>query len=165
MKRFMKIISIILILLLTCGCRAQTEGDTLHAFTERINNLSDTYQLDENGYILDKNERTLSRFYKFDENEILLRFRTDENNKLYEMSLVFNEICVEKTQEINFIENCLTAYIDDETTQKKLYSKTELEKALKTKSNKTQKTKSGDTEFLLDVTDYGIVITVVKNNL
>lgn len=165
MNHLMKIIPVILIILLNCGCRAQTEGDTLHAFTERMNELSDTYTLNENGYILDQKEATLSRFYKFDENEILLQFKTDSYNKLYEMSLVFDESSLEKTDELNFIKNCLTAYIADESTKKELFSQINLEEVMKTKSNETIKSKSGDTEFLLDVTDYGIVITVVKNNL
>ncbi len=165
----MRKLTLLLCLLLTISifssCKANTHGDTLYGFTQRMNKLSDTYELSESGYILDQNNLTLSHFYKFQENKILLQFKTDDKNNLSEMNIVFTKTFAEGSDEFNFIKNCISAFIDSEETEKELFSKKSLSELLKEKNNQTIEITKGDTQLLLDVTEIGTVITVAKNNL
>ena len=155
----------LLLILITCtSCRAQTEGNTLYAFTMRMNQLSTTYTLSENGYILDQKAGTLSRFYKFSDNEFLLQFAVDDTNSLIEMSIVYTHTLSESTTEAEFIKNCISAFINDPETESGLFKEKSLWDLLNATSLETTEIKSGDTQLLLDVTEYGTVITVVKNS-
>ncbi len=165
MRKLTILISLLLTISLCSSCKANTHGDTLYGFTQRMNQLSDTYELRENGYILDQKSSTLTHFYKFGENEILLQFKVNDKNNLTEMSIVFTEIPTEETEEFNFIKNCISAFIDSKETEKEVFSEKSFSKLLEVKSNETIEIKKGDTQLLLDVTEIGTVITVVKNNL
>ncbi len=165
MRKIRLFLCLIVAILVFSSCKATTYGDTLYAFTERMNKLTDTYTLSENGYILDQKNDTLTHFYKFGENEILLQFKTDDKNYLTEMNIVFNGNFIEGTEEFIFIKNCISAFIDNEETERAFFAEKSLSQLLETKSNKTVEINKGDTQLLLDVTDSGTVITVVKNNL
>lgn len=165
MKKGVFSLFLVFFVLISTSCSAQRDGDTLHGFTQRINRLSDTYELNETGYILDQKSNTLSRFYKFSQKEILLQFKMNDENILTEMNIVFLENFVEGTDEFNFIKNCISAYIDDEEAEKAIFSEKALSELLKAKGNDTVEINNGDIQFLLDVTESGTVITVVKNNL
>ncbi len=165
MRKICLFLCLTVAILVCSSCKATTYGDTLHAFTERMNKLSDTYTLSESGYILDQKSDTLTHFYKFGENEILLQFKTDDKNYLTEMNIVFNGNFTEGTEEFIFIKNCISAFIDNEETERAFFAEKSLSQLLETKSNKTVEINKGDTQLLLDVTDSGTVITVVKNNL
>ncbi len=163
MKKIALLICPLIMLLFFCACKATTQGDTLYAFTQRMNRLSDTYELNENGYILDQKSSTLSHFYKFAEKEILLQFKINDENILTEMNIVFSEKYVEGSDEIMFATNCISAFIDNAETEKELFSQKTLSELLKSESNETVEIKKDDTQLLLDVTEIGTVITVVKN--
>ncbi|MBE6801862.1 MAG: hypothetical protein E7530_03135 [Ruminococcaceae bacterium] len=165
MRKICLFLCLIVAILVCSSCKATTYGDTLHAFTRRMNKLSDTYTLSESGYILDQKSDTLTHFYKFGENEILLQFKTDDKNYLTEMNIVFNGNFTEGTEEFIFIKNCISAFIDNEETERAFFTEKSLSQLLETRSNKTVEINKGDTQLLLDVTDSGTVITVVKNNL
>lgn len=165
MRKICLFLCLIVAILVCSSCKATTYGDTLHAFTRRMNKLSDTYTLSESGYILDQKSDTLTHFYKFGENEILLQFKTDDKNYLTEMNIVFNGNFTEGTEEFIFTRNCISAFIDNEETERAFFAEKSLSQLLETKSNKTVEINKGDTQLLLDVTDSGTVITVVKNNL
>lgn len=165
MRKICLFLCLIVAISVCSSCKATTYGDTLHAFTRRMNKLSDTYTLSESGYILDQKSDTLTHFYKFGENEILLQFKTDDKNYLTEMNIVFNGNFTEGTEEFIFIKNCISAFIDNEETERAFFAEKSLSQLLETKSNKTVEINKGDTQLLLDVTDSGTVITVVKNNL
>jgi hypothetical protein len=60
MAKFLSIVISFLILFSTSGCRLQTEGNTLHGFTMRMNKISETYNLTDTGYIYDEKESTLT---------------------------------------------------------------------------------------------------------
>jgi hypothetical protein len=80
------------------------------------------------------------------------------------MNIVFWEKPVEESEEIRFISNCISAFIDNEETEKALFSQSSLSELLKAESNETVEIKKDDTQLLLDVTEIGTVITVRKNN-
>ena len=50
-KKYTLTLLIILSILILSGCTANETGNSLHAFTERMNNFNENYSLSENGYI------------------------------------------------------------------------------------------------------------------
>lgn len=147
------------------GCAVSETGNSLHAFTERMNKISESYSLTENGYIFNDTDNTFTRFYKFNTNEIMVQFTCDENNNLYRLDLVFPNECAKNPQEIKFIKDCICAYINNTETQTDLMNKLQFDNTLNEVNYETQKAENGDTEMLIDVTAIGTVITIIQNNL
>lgn len=154
-----------LLILLFCGCTVRETGNSLHAFTERMNKISESYSLTENGYIFNDTNKTLTRFYKFDVNEIMVQFTCDENNNLSRLDLVFANDCTKNPQELKFIKDCITAYINNTEKQTDLMNELDFDNKIKKVRYETQEAKSGDTEIQIDVTAIGTVITIIQNNL
>ena len=147
------------------GCAVSETGNSLHAFTERMNKISESYSLTENGYIFNNTDNTLTRFYKFNTNEIMVQFTCDENNNLYRLDLVFPNKCVKNPQELKFIKDCISAYINNTEIQTDLMNELDFDNTVNEIKYETQKAESGDTEMLIDVTAIGTVITIIQNNL
>lgn len=156
---------LILFILILGGCAVSETGNSLYAFTERMNKISDSYSLNQDGYIYDSGDKTFTRFYKFEKNEIMLRFTCGENEDIYRLDLVFPTKSADNPQELQFIKNCISAYINDGETEDDLISQSDFDNTLKKIANETKKAKSGDTEILIDVTALGTVVTVIQNNL
>ncbi len=151
--------------LVLSGCAVSETGNSLHAFTERMNKNSESYSLTENGYIFNDTDNTLTRFYKFDTNEIMVQFTCNENNNLYRLDLVFPNECIKNPQELKFIKDCISAYINNTETQTDLMNKIDFDNTLNEVNYETKKAESDDTEMLIDVTAIGTVITIIQNNL
>lgn len=165
MKKIRLSMMLLLIIVFFSSCQLSTKGNTLHSFTQRMNKLSESYSLTESGYIFDRNNATLTRFYKFNKNEILVQFKCDDNNNLYTLNLTFPPHCVQQKEEMKFIKNCISAYIGNADTEKELFSQIDFDAVISSPSYDTITAKSGDTDMLIDITDIGVVITVVQNNL
>ncbi len=155
----------VLMSLILSGCAVSETGNSLHAFTERMNKISESYSLTENGYIFDDSNNTLTRFYKFNTNEIMVQFTCDENNNLYRLDLVFPNECSKNPQELKFIKDCISAYINNPETETDLINNVDFDNIINEIKYETQKAESGDTEMLIDVTAIGTVITIIQNNL
>ena len=164
MAKFLSIVISFLILFSTSGCRLQTEGNTLHGFTMRMNKISETYNLTDTGYIYDEKESTLTKFYDFNSNEIMLQFQINENNKLTCLNIVFGNISENNTNEICFIKNSLISFINEKTLASNLLGKIKFDTVIFESFHETKKEKIDDTEIIIDTTDLGTVITVVKDN-
>ncbi len=162
MKNFTAIILIFTLLLTFSGCKLKTEGDSLSAFTQRVNELSD-YELSANGYIYNEKTSTLSKFYTLENKNILLSFKGNDDNNLYSMNIVFDKIDKNNTLVIKFVSDCINAFINNDDIFKKLTSSEELINTLTEKSYETKTEKIGSIELLADTTDVGVVITVNKN--
>ena len=145
------------------GCSLSSTGNNLHGFTQRMNEYPEKYNLTESGYIFDTKNNTLTRFFNFTENEIMLQFECGENNEFNCLHIVFDNNCKNNTQEMQFIKNCLEAYTESTETTKELLEIIDFENAIKNASYETKKAKSGDTELLLDTTTIGTVITITRN--
>lgn len=156
---------LVLMTFVLSGCAVSETGHSLHAFTERMNKISESYSLTENGYIFNNTDNTLTRFYKFNTNEIMVQFTCDENNNLYRLDLVFPNECEKNPQELKFIKDCINAYINNTETQTDLMNKLQFDNTINEIKYETQKAESGDTEMLIDVTAIGTVITIIQNNL
>ncbi len=162
MKNFIAIILAFALLLSLTGCKIKTDGDSLSAFTERINTLSD-YELTANGYIYNEKENTLSKFYTLENKNILLSFKADDENNLHSMNIVFDSITENNTLVIKFASDCIKAFVNDDDVFVKLISAENFIKILTEKSYETKAEKIGSTELLVDTTDVGVIITVNKD--
>ncbi len=164
-KKYILPLFFVLFSLIFSSCAVQETGNSLHSFTERMNQISETYSLTENGYIFNDNDKTLTRFYKFNINEIMVQFTLDENDNLSRLDLIFPNECFKNQQELKFIKDCMSAYINDSAIQTDLMNQLDFDNTTSKIKYETQKAKSGDTEMLIDVTAIGTVITIIQNNL
>lgn len=166
MKKKLAVLSMILTLtLLFTGCALQTTGNSLSAFCQRLNEIYETDTFNEVGYILDQKDRTLTQFYKFNENEVMLQFIYNEENELKQMNIATGSEDLNNEDCFTFTKNCISAYINDPKTEEALLTETDFENAVKLPDINTREAKIGDTELMFDVTEIGTVITVVQNNL
>ena len=114
MTKFLSIVISFLFLFSMSGCRLQTHGNTLRGFTQRMNEISECYDLSDTGYIYDKGNQTLTKFFSFNSNEIMIQFKKDNNNKLAVLNIVFGNINENNQEETEFIKNCIMAFIDND---------------------------------------------------
>lgn len=163
-KKYIFTIFLISSILFLSGCAVNKTGNSLHAFTERMNSIEENYTLSENGYIFNDKEKTLTRFYKFNKNEIMLRFTCDNNNNLSKLDIAFPRESTEHPEELKFIKDCLSAYINNPDAYSELMTESDFDNTLKKVSYKTTETDSGEIEMMVDVTAIGTVITIMQNN-
>ncbi len=148
-----------------CGCAINTEGNTLYGFTQRMNEKNESYQMTTAGYIYNKDNSTLTKYYVFDKVNIMLSFSVDKNNELSTLNIVFDNLTESNTQEIEFIKNSIECYCNNGEISAPLLGEVNFPQVLFKKEMNTTKSKIGNTEILIDVTDIGCVITVVQNTL
>ena len=163
-KIFLPIIAVLMVLSL-CSCTISESGESLHCFTERMNNFDSSYSLTSSGYIYDKSKSTLTKFYKFNDNEIMLRFKLNKNNELKKETIILNKELLKNNKANKFINNSIKSFIHDETTQNNTISKINLLSLASKSSYNTKKYEYGSTVLMIDVTDDFVYITVQKNNL
>ncbi len=157
---------VILISILTlCSCHIKTDGNTLHGFTQRMNELNPDYNMTEAGYLYNKTEGTLTKYYVINECNIMLRFETDSNYELSALHIVFDNLTSSNTQELKFIEDCIECYCNNEEISDNLLAESNFPQVLFTKDINTLKKENGNTDILIDVTEAGSVISVVQNTL
>lgn len=164
MAKFLSIVICFLFLFCMSSCRLQTDGNTLHGFTQRMNELSESYDLSDTGYIYDEEKETLTKFFSFSSNEIMIQFKKDTNNKLAVLNIVFGNINENNREETEFIKNCIMAFVDNDTVSYNLFESIEFDKIIYEQFHETKKEKIDDIEMLIDTTDSGTVITVMKDN-
>lgn len=148
-----------------CGCAINTDGNTLYGFTQRMNEKKKSYQMTTAGYIYNKNDSTLTKYYIFDKVNIMLSFNVDKNNELSTLNIVFDNLTESNTNEIEFIKNSIECYCNNSEISGPLLDEVNFPQVLFRKEINTTKSKIGNTEILIDVTDIGCVITVVQNTL
>ncbi len=155
---------LILIIIFTFnGCSIKTAGNTLHGFTQRMNEKNPTYSMTNSGYIYDETESTLTKYYVINNTNIMLRFKADRNNRLCSMNIVFDNLTESNTQELEFIRNCIECYCETPEITATFLSQTDFPQVLFTKDINTINNKIGNAEILIDVTDIGCVISVVQS--
>ncbi len=163
--RVFKLLIALCFSLILCGCSLQTTGNSLFAFNQRLNELYATETFSESGYILDQKKCTLTQFYKFNDNEIMLQFVYNGKNELKQMNISAGPQDFNNKSCLLFAKNCISAFINDTKAEESILNEIDFENAVKTPDINTKEAKSGDIELLLDVTEIGTVITVVQNNL
>ena len=109
MKKHIFCILILLTSIITLNsCVFSTTGESLEAFSRRMNEINESYNMTSEGYIIDSKKCELTKFFRFSENEIMLNFKYDKKNRLNEMNIVFEPEIFEKSPEaLTFVSNCI----------------------------------------------------------
>lgn len=163
-EKFFFMICIIFIFVNLCSCKTETEGNTLQAFSNRMNKLSEDYGLSPSGFIYDSDKKTISKFFTTDKREILVQFLINDESELCRMNIVFDNLTEDNHKELEFICHCITSFINNKEISENLLSEINFYTEIYNPSYDTLHKKNGDTEIFLDVTEAGTVITVVQNN-
>ena len=140
MKKHILSLLIILFSLITFnGCVFSTTGESLEAFSRRMNEINESYNMTSEGYIIDTEKSRLTKFFRFSENEIMLNFKYDKKNRLNEMNLVFETVILDETPEaLSFIESCVKCFVQDEKVKKEILNATDFENSIRKTNMKTK---------------------------
>lgn len=145
------------------GCQIRENGHSLQAFTERVNTLSNEWEIDVNGFIFDDKDKTFTKFFKFTESEIMVQVEQNKSNELCALHIVFDNLTENNTREIDFIKNIMFSFINNDNLTTDLLSKINFDDAIFKKDINTKAIKNGNTELKVDVTEIGTVISVYQN--
>ncbi len=164
-EQYIFLFLVVLSLITLCGCKTDSKGNTLNAFSFRMNELCEDYQMTPTGYIYDPNKETISKFFTTDKREILVEFLINDDYELCRMNIVFDNLTEDNQEDITFIYHCITAFVDNKEISENLLSEIDFYNVIYIPSNETHNKKIGDTEILIDVTESYTVITVEQNIL
>lgn len=164
MKYKFSLIFFALVLIISlCGCTFSEKGATIYGFTQRMNLLCEDYELTTDGYIFNEENNTYTKFFKFNENDIMLQFTCNETNETSSLDIVFGNLEENNTAELTFIKNSIYAFINDATLTEELLLSLSFDDILYSPDINTKNAKIGNIEAFIDVTEIGTVITVVQN--
>lgn len=162
--RFLYLFCLFLSLTMLCGCSFSTSGNSLEAFSQRMNCLNENYNMNSNGYIVDTSQNTFTKFYKFTEKEIMLKFKYDSKNRLTQMHIVFDPTVLEKSDiSFSFISDCIFCFCQNESTSDEILGISDFNNILKTVKNETTVAQVGDIKIEIDSTRLGTVISLYKD--
>lgn len=163
-SRLFYLFCVFLALTTLCGCSFSNSGDSLEAFSQRMNSLNENYNMDSNGYIVDATQKTFTKFYKFGEKEIMLKFKYDSKNRLTQMHIVFDPAVLEESDEsFTFISDCIVCFSQNESTSREILGMTDFDDIIKTVRNETTDTEVGDIKIEIDSSRLGTVISLYKD--
>ena len=164
MKKHIFCILILLTSIITLNsCVFSTTGESLEAFSQRMNEINENYNMTSEGYIMDTEKCVLTKFFRFSENEIMLNFKYDKKNRLNEMNLVFEPIILDETPEaLTFIQDCIKCFVQNETNEKEIINKTDFENSIRKINIKTISAEADNIKMEIDTTNLGTVITIYK---
>lgn len=156
---FLIICGIIFLITLT-GCAVKTEGDSLQAFLNRLNSYNSEYNISPNGFIAQKDKSSLTRFFVFGKDEIMLTLVYDNNNAITQLHIVMPLNVQENVYQ--FACNCIKAFCG-ESVSNNLIQEIDLKNALKTVKMKTYSTTSEDVTMEIDTHEVGTVLSIYKD--
>lgn len=164
MKKMGVLLILCIILPLTLSsCIFTRQGDSLNAFSQRMNYYNESYNMTADGYIFDKSESSFSKYVKFGEKEIMLKFFTDSKNRTTELHLVFDTGITETDGDIKeFIENCIKAFYEDEAAAEEILELSDFYNTLSTVSNETKSAELENIRIEIDTTEIGTVVSLYK---
>ncbi len=146
------------------GCTFSSSGESLEAFSKRMNELNENYNMTSTGYIIDSSDNSLTKFFKFSENEIMLKFRYDKKNRLTEMHIVFDPVILEKNIEsYTFITDCLKSFCQNESIAEEILNKVDFSESIKTIKKETTSAEVSNIKIEIDTTQLGTVISLYKD--
>ena len=158
-----KIIGLFLCIFSLSGCVFATNGNSINSFSQRLNNLQENNTFSAENYIIDKSASTLTKYFKFNQNEIMLQFKYDHKNRLNEMNIAFDFAPAEGSEELQFIEDLITAFCQSEEIKNDLLNSTDFENAIRVIRKETISAESGNIKMEIDVTQLGTVISFYKD--
>lgn len=166
MKKHIIFIVILLFSLITLNsCVFATTGESLEAFSRRMNEMNEGYNMTSEGYIIDTEKCELTKFFRFSEREIMLNFKYDEKNRLNEMNIVFQPAVLDEAPEaLTFIENCISCFIQNEEAESLILNETDFENSIRKINMKTISAEADNIKAEIDTTQLGTVVSVYKGN-
>lgn len=163
-SRFFYLFCVFLALITLCGCSFSNSGESLEAFSRRMNSLNENYNTDSDGYIVDATQKTFTKFYKFGEKEIMLKFKYDSKNRLTQMHIVFDPAGLEESDEpFAFISDCIVCFCQNESISREILGMADFDGVIKTVRNETTDTEVGNIKMEIDSTRLGTVISLYKD--
>lgn len=165
MKKHIFSLLILLFSIITLnGCVFSTTGDSLEAFSRRMNEINESYNMTSEGYIIDTEKSQLTKFFRFSENEIMLNFKYDKKHRLNEMNIVFEPVILDETPEaLTFIESCIKCFVQNEKVEKEILNTTDFENAIKKINMKTISAEADNIKIEIDTTNLGTVVTLYRD--
>jgi hypothetical protein len=157
------IIYLICFLIPLCSCTISSSGSSIYGFTKRINKLDKSYCLSADGYIIDQENKTFTKYFTINEKNLMQKFTYNQKNELDSMSIVFDNLTADDTAQLKFIKDSIFSFVCNDAQVNKLFDEVDFENALFLKDINTKKAKNCNTEILIDVTEIGTVITVLQN--
>ena len=165
-QRVLSLLILLLSITTLNSCVFATTGESLEAFSRRMNEINESYNMTSEGYIIDSKKCELTKFFRFSENEIMLNFKYDKKNRLNEMNIVFEPDIFEKSPEVlTFVSNCIKCFIQNEAIEKELLNATDFENSIKKINIKTISAEADNIKIEIDTTNLGTVITIYKEIL
>ncbi len=163
-KRIFRILILLFSIINLNGCVFSTTGESLEAFSRRMNEINEGYNMTSEGYIIDTEKSRLTKFFRFSENEIMLNFKYDKKHRLTEMNIVFQPVILEETPDaLNFIENCIKCFVQNEKVEKEILNTTDFENAIKKIKMETINAEADNIKIEIDTTNLGTVVTLYKD--
>lgn len=163
-NRLFSLLILLLFITFFNGCVFSTTGESLEAFSNRMNEMNENYNMTANGYIIDTEKSELTKFFRFSENEIMLNFKYDKKHRLTEMSIVFEAVILnEAPDSLTFIENCIKCFVDNEKAEAEILNEIDFESTIKEVNMKTTSAEADNIKMEIDTTQLGTVITVYKD--
>lgn len=163
-KHLIGLLLILLSIIALSGCVFSTTGESLEAFSRRMNELNEGYNMTSEGYIIDTENCELTKFFRFSEQETMLNFRYDKKNRLNEMNIVFDYSISEGSPEaLVFIKDCIKCFIQNEATENEILDTTDFEKSISKVNKKTISAEADNIKMEIDTTELGTVITIYKD--
>ena len=160
------ILFLIFLVITLNSCVFSTTGESLEAFSNRMNEINEGYNMTSEGYIIDTENSELTKFFRFSEKEIMLNFRYDKKHRLTEMNIVFDYSISEKDPEaIDFIKACIKAFIQNGKAENEILYTSDFEKSISKVNKKTISAEADNIKIEIDTTELGTVITVHKEIL
>lgn len=165
-KHVLNLLITLLSLITLNSCVFATTGESLKAFSNRMNELNKNYNMTADGYIMDTEKSYLTKFFKFSENEIMLNFKYDKKHRLNEMNIVFDPGILNKNPDaLVFIENCIKCFVNNEIAEEEILNSTDFNNSIKEINMKTISAEADNIKIEIDTTELGTVITVYKDIL
>ena len=163
-KRIFSILVILFSLLSLNGCVFSTTGESLEAFSRRMNEINESYNMTSEGYIIDTEKCQLTKFFRFSENDIMLNFKYDKKYRLTEMNIVFeSEILTESPDSLSFIRDCIKSFVQNEKAENEILDNTDFENTITKTDMKTKGAEADNIKIEIDTTNLGTVITIYKD--
>ena len=145
------------------SCVFSTTGESLSAFSNRMNEINESYNMTTEGYIIDTENCELTKFFRFPEQEIMLNFRYDKKYRLNEMNIVFDAVISDISNEaLTFVKDSIKAFIQNEEAEQELLNKVDFENSVKKVSIKTKSAETDNIKIEIDTTELGTIITIYK---
>ncbi len=162
--KYFKILVLLLSIITLNSCVFSTLGDSLEAFSRRMNELNESYNMTSEGFIIDTTKSSLTKFFRFSEKEIMLQFKYDKKHRLNEMNLVFDPVILEGNPDsLTFISDCLKSFCQSEEIFKEILNVTDFENTIKTIKKETISAEVNNIKMEIDTTNLGTVITIHKD--